>query len=298
MRKFIGMPGKGMIVCATREICAKLYEQIIEIKPDWHSDDITKGKIKVVYTGGPGDEAFIQKHVRRPSRNKIIQRRARSEDPQEELELVIVQSMWLTGFDSPPLHTLYLDKPMRGAALMQALARVNRTFRDKQDGLLVGYAPLTENLYAALAEYTVNDQTTRPVGRDTDEALGKVRELHDVIGNVILAGYDWRARLAGRSPRALRNAVNGTVNYLRDPATPGNQVEEGEPTPGGPVPATNHPGWPGSTRSAQRAASCTPTGTTSPSSKKSGSGWSSSTPRTAGPAACPYRPTLRCTCAS
>ena len=230
MRKFIGMPGKGMIVCATREICAKLYEQIIEIKPDWHSDDITKGKIKVVYTGGPGDEAFIQKHVRRPSRNKIIQRRAKSEDPQEELELVIVQSMWLTGFDSPPLHTLYLDKPMRGAALMQALARVNRTFRDKQDGLLVGYAPLTENLYAALAEYTVNDQTTRPVGRDTDEALAKVRELHDVIGNVILAGYDWRAKLAARSPKAFRNAVNGTVNYLRDPATPGNQVEEGEPS--------------------------------------------------------------------
>ena len=119
---------------------------------------------------------------------------------------------------------------MRGAALMQALARVNRTFRDKQDGLLVGYAPLTENLYAALAEYTVNDQTTRPVGRDTDEALAHVRDLHDVIGNVILAGYDWRAKLAARSPKAFRIAVNGTVNYLRDPATPGNQVEGGEPS--------------------------------------------------------------------
>jgi type I restriction enzyme R subunit len=147
-----------------------------------------------------------------------------------ELELVIVQSMWLTGFDSPPLHTLYVDKPMRGAALMQALARVNRTFRDKKDGLLVGYAPLTENLYAALAEYTATDQTTRPVGRDTDEAFARVRELHDVIGNVILAGYDWRGKLAARSPRAFRNAVNGTVNYLRDPTTPGNQAEDGEPT--------------------------------------------------------------------
>ena len=93
MRKFIGMPGKGMIVCATREICAKLYEQIIEIKPDWHSADVTKGTIKVVYTGGPGDEALIRRHVRRPSQNKIIQHRAKSEDPQEELELVIVQSM-------------------------------------------------------------------------------------------------------------------------------------------------------------------------------------------------------------
>ncbi|MGH7735398.1 MAG: type I restriction enzyme subunit R domain-containing protein, partial [Gemmatimonadales bacterium] len=230
MRKFIGMPGKGMIVCATREICAKLYDQIVAIKPDWHSDDITKGTIKVVYTGGPGDPALIRQHVRRPSQNKVIQQRAKSEDPGEELELIIVQSMWLTGFDSPPLHTLYLDKPMRGAALMQALARVNRTFRDKRDGLLVGYAPLTENLYAALAEYTVNDRTTRPVGRDTDEALARVRELHDVIGNVILNGYDWRGKLSARSPRAFLGAAIGTANFLRDPATPGNQVEGGEPS--------------------------------------------------------------------
>jgi type I restriction enzyme, R subunit len=230
MRPFIGMPGKGMIVCATRQICADLYEQIIAIKPDWHSDAIDKGKIKVVYTGGPGDEEPVRKHVRRPSENKVIQRRARSEDPDEDLELVIVQSMWLTGFDAPPLHTMYVDKPMRGAALMQALARVNRTFRGKRDGLLVGYAPLTENLYAALAEYTVNDQTTRPVGRDTGEALARVRELHDVIGNGILGGYDWRRALAVRSPRAFLNARLGALEYLRDPATPGNQPPEGEPS--------------------------------------------------------------------
>jgi type I restriction enzyme R subunit len=119
------------------------------MRPDWHRDDIDKGKIKVVYTGGPTDSADIQAHVRRPSQNKLIQRRA--QDIDDDLELVIVQSMWLTGSDSPPLHALYLDRPMRGAALMQALARVNRTFRDKHDGLLVGYAPLTANLYAALS---------------------------------------------------------------------------------------------------------------------------------------------------
>lgn len=230
MRKFIGGPGKGIIVCATRQICADLYEQIIAIKPDWHHDDIDKGKIKVVYTGGPDDLAPIRKHVRRPSQNKLIQHRAKDID--DDLELVIVQSMWLTGFDSPPLHTLYLDRPMRGAALMQALARVNRTFRDKQDGLLVGYAPLTENLYAALAEYTAADQRTKPLGRDIDEAMARVRDLLDTIGNVILAGYDWRAMKTARSPRAFLNAVAGTVNYLRDPAMPGNQVAEGEPTLG------------------------------------------------------------------
>jgi type I restriction enzyme, R subunit len=230
MRKFIGGPGKGIIVCATRQICAHLYEQIIGIKPDWHDDDIDKGKIKVVYTGGPGDPEAIQAHVRRPSHNKLIQHRMKDID--DDLELVIVQSMWLTGFDSPPLHTLYLDRPMRGAALMQALARVNRTYRDKQDGLLVGYAPLTENLYAALAEYTAEDQQTKPLGRDLDDAMAKVRDLLDTVGNVILAGYDWRAVKTARSPRAFVNAVAGTVNYLRDPATPGNQVAEGEPTLG------------------------------------------------------------------
>jgi len=230
MRKFIGGPGKGIIVCATRQICADLYGQIIAIKPDWHHDDIGKGTIKVVYTGGPADPADIRKHVRRPSQNKLIQRRAKDID--DDLELVIVQSMWLTGFDSPPLHTLYLDRPMRGAALMQALARVNRTFRDKQDGLLVGYAPLTENLYAALAEYTADDRRTKPLGRDLDEAMSRVRDLIDTVGNVVLAGYDWRAKKAAKSPRAFINAVLGAVNYLRDPATPGNQAAEGEPTLG------------------------------------------------------------------
>jgi type I restriction enzyme R subunit len=230
MRKFIGVPGKGMIVCATREIAAKLYERIIGIKPDWHNPDIRKGRVKVVYTGGPGDEEFVQQHVRRPSQNKVIQHRAK--DPDDDLELVIVQSMWLTGFDSPPLHTMYVDKPMRGAALMQALARVNRTFRNKQDGLLVGYAPLTENLYAALAEYTARDQNTKPLGRDIDDAIAKVQDLLAVIGDEILGDYDWQGVRAGKAPRAYLNAVLGAVNFLRDPSNPGNQVEKGELTLG------------------------------------------------------------------
>jgi len=229
MRKFIDGPGKGIIVCATREICARLYDEVIALRPEWHNDADDKGKIKVVYTGEPSEtNEHIRKHIRRPSRNKAIQRRAKN--PDDELELVIVQSMWLTGFDSPPLHTLYVDRPMRGAALMQAMARVNRTFRGKEDGLLVGYSPLTENLYAALAEYTAGDQETRPLGRNIDEALAKVRDLHDVIGNVILGGHDWRAALAVRAPRAYLNAVLGAVDYLRDPANPENQPADGEPT--------------------------------------------------------------------
>src|SRR6266540_4966551 len=228
MRKFIDAPGKGIIVCATREICARLYDEIITLRPEWHDDADDKGKIKVVYTGEPSEtNEHIRKHVRRPSRNKAIQRRAKN--PDDELELVIVQSMWLTGFDSPPLHTLYLDKPMRGAALMQALARVNRTFRGKQDGLLVGYAPVIDNLHQALAEYTADDQNTRPVDRDTEEALAHVRDLHEVIC-AMLRGYDWQTVLASGSPKAFREATLGTVNYLRNPALPENQVEPGEKT--------------------------------------------------------------------
>jgi type I restriction enzyme R subunit len=226
MRKFIGCPGKGMIVGATREICARLYEEIVAIQPEWHDDADAKGKIKVVYTGRPKDSAEIRKHLRRPSRNKAIQQRAK--DPDDELELVIVQSMWLTGFDSPPLHTLYLDKPMRGAALMQALARVNRTFRGKQDGLLVGYAPLTESLHAALAEYTAHDQENKPLGRDIEDALARVRDLHRIICDVILRGYEWRAKLASKSTTAFLDAALGTVEYLRSPERAENQVGSGE----------------------------------------------------------------------
>jgi type I restriction enzyme R subunit len=120
-----------------------------------------------------GLEKKIQKHVRRPAQDKVIQKRAK--DPDDELELIIVQSMLLTGFDPPPLHTMYVDKPMRGAALMQALARVNRTFRNKRDGLLVGYAPLTDKLYQAPAEYTAPDQNTKPMGKDIEDAVAKVK---------------------------------------------------------------------------------------------------------------------------
>jgi type I restriction enzyme R subunit len=228
MRPFIGSPGKAIIVCATRSICARLYDEITALRPGWHDDRLERGKVKVVYTGDPSDPPDIRTHVRRPSQNKAIQHRAKEAD--DDLELIIVQSMWLTGFDSPPLHTLYLDRPMRGAALMQAMARVNRTYRGKQDGLLVGYAPLTDNLYAALAEYTATDQSARPLGRDIGEAVAKVIDLHDVIASGILADYDWRAALAARSKHRWINAVLGTVNYLRDAANPANQPAEGEPT--------------------------------------------------------------------
>src|SRR5665647_2230478 len=227
MSKFIEAPGKAMIVGGTREICANLYSAIVALRPDWHSDDLDKGVIKVVYSGTASDQPPVIDHVRRDSANAVI--KARLKDVDDELQLVIVKDMMLTGYDSPPLHTLYLDRPLKGALLMQTLARVNRTFRGKQDGLLVAYAPLAENLAKALAEYTETDQETRPVGRTTDEAVGLTQEL---LGRLreLLAGHDWRARLAAPGPRAFITAVTSTVNYLRSPATPGNQVADGEET--------------------------------------------------------------------
>ena len=169
MAKVIEAPGKAMIVAGTRDIASRLYDEIVALRPDWHSDDLDAGTIKVVYSGTPSDAEHIVRHVRRESDNKVVKERLRNAD--DSLELVIVQEMMLTGYDSPPLHTLDLDRPLKGALLMQTLARVNRTFRGKQDGLLVAYAPLVDNLAKALAEYSPGDQATKPLGRNIDEAV-------------------------------------------------------------------------------------------------------------------------------
>lgn len=227
MRQFIDAPGKAMIVCSTREICADLYQRIIDLKPDWHSDDVNAGKIKIVYSTTNSDPAKIRAHRLRPREQKTVQRRMK--DAEDELELIIVKDMLLTGFDAPPLHTLYLDRSMRGAQLMQTLARVNRTFRGKQDGLMVGYAPLHENLMAALAEYTTSDQQTRPMGRDLDDAIAKVHDILDVLGNVLLEGYPWRETKRTKSPTAYRDAVRGTADYIWNPQHPLNQIDDSAP---------------------------------------------------------------------
>ena len=214
MRPFIAAPGKAMIVCATREICARLYEEIIALRPDWHSDDVDAGKIKVVYSSNSSDSGLIAKHRRRQGQNKTIQKRIKDVD--DELELVIVKDMMLTGFDAPQLHTLYLDRPLKNALLMQTLARVNRTYRGKADGLMVAYAPIANNLRNALAEYTARDQETEPMGRKFDEAVRVVHEFLDAL-DTLCAGYDWRAKLDGKPGSHIKAAL-GLTNYLRDPA--------------------------------------------------------------------------------
>jgi type I restriction enzyme R subunit len=225
IRSSISAPGKAMIVCGTREICANLYTAIVAMRPCWHSPELDKGVIKVVYSGNPSDVAPVSDHVRRDSQNAVIKERLRDVD--DELEIVIVKDMMLTGYDSPPLHTLYLDRPLKGALLMQTLARVNRTFRGKQDGLLVAYAPLAENLKKALAEYSETDQEREPLGRNAEELAALTTTLVASLDG-LLAGYDWRAALRQPGKRRWLKTVHTAVNHLRSPSTPGNQVADGE----------------------------------------------------------------------
>ncbi len=144
--------GKGMIVCMSRRIAAELYEEIIRIKPEWHSNDLKKGAIKVVMTSASSDGAAISKHHTSKEQRRMLAERMK--DPNDELKLVIVRDMWLTGFDAPSLHTLYIDKPMKGHNLMQAIARVNRVYKDKPGGLIVDYLGIASDLKKALSFYS------------------------------------------------------------------------------------------------------------------------------------------------
>lgn len=144
--------GKGMIVSMSRRIAAELYHEIIELKPEWHSDDLNKGVIKVVMTSASSDGPKIAKHHTTKSQRKTLADRMK--DPEDELKLVIVRDMWLTGFDAPSMHTLYIDKPMKGHNLMQAIARVNRVYKDKPGGLVVDYLGIASDLKKALSFYS------------------------------------------------------------------------------------------------------------------------------------------------
>lgn len=144
--------GKGMIVCMSRRIAADLYQAIIDIKPEWHSDDLNKGVIKVVMTSSSSDGPKISKHHTTKEQRRTLAERMKN--PEDELQLVIVRDMWLTGFDAPSMHTLYIDKPMKGHNLMQAIARVNRVYKDKPGGLIVDYLGIAADLKKALSFYS------------------------------------------------------------------------------------------------------------------------------------------------
>jgi type I restriction enzyme R subunit len=205
------LAGKALVVCFSRRICIDLYDQIVKLRPDWHSDDDSYGRVKVVITGSAADGPKFAPHVR--SKRRLYQLQERAKDPDDSLEIVIVRDMWLTGFDSPPLHTMYVDKPMQGAGLMQAIARVNRRFHDKPNGLIVDYIGITSSLNAALAEYT--DLDRQQIGVKVEHALTILEERHRGLSR-LLNGCPWREILDAEGPKARLDALAAAANFLLD----------------------------------------------------------------------------------
>lgn len=181
------MPGKGMIVCMSREICVDMYNAIVAIKPEWHDADPAKGAIKIVMTGSAADKTKLQPHIYNKETKKLFEKRFK--DNNDPLQLVIVRDMWLTGFDAPNCHTMYIDKPMKGHNLMQAIARVNRVFKDKPGGLVVDYIGIASELKHALKTYTDSKGKGAPT-LDTREAYAILLEKMDIVHGM-LHGFDY-----------------------------------------------------------------------------------------------------------
>jgi type I restriction enzyme R subunit len=187
----------------SRDICVHLYNEIIKMRPDWHSADPEQGAIKIVMTGSASDKALLRPHIYSAQVKKRLEKRFKN--PGDPLRMVIVRDMWLTGFDAPCVHTLYIDKPMKGHNLMQAIARVNRVFKDKQGGLVVDYIGIGEDLKAAMKEYTASKGRGKPTV-DAREALAVMLEKLDVL-RVMLHGFDYSGFLTG-GQKTLAGAAN------------------------------------------------------------------------------------------
>ena len=193
------MDGKGMVVCMSRRIAVELYREISKLRPEWHDEADEAGALKVVMTGSASDPLDWQCHIRNKPRREALANRFRN--PKDPFRLVIVRDMWLTGFDAPSLHTMYIDKPMRGHGLMQAIARVNRVFKDKPGGLVVDYLGLAQELKQALATYTESGGTGR-TALDQDEAVALMLEKHEVC-SALFHGFDWSKWTTGTPQERL-----------------------------------------------------------------------------------------------
>ncbi|MDE0036453.1 MAG: DUF3387 domain-containing protein, partial [Gammaproteobacteria bacterium] len=193
------MEGKAMVVCMSRRICVDLYDELVRQRPEWHDHDDIGGRIKVVMTGSASDPTGWQPHIRNKLRREALAKRFR--DSGDPFHIVLVRDMWLTGFDAPSLHTMYVDKPMRGHGLMQAIARVNRVFRDKPGGLVVDYLGLSHELKQALATYTESGGTGE-TAVDKAQAVALMLEKHEVC-LAILHGFEFGAWVTGTPTERL-----------------------------------------------------------------------------------------------
>ncbi len=193
------MDGKAMVVCMSRRICVDLYDAIINLRPAWHHPDDDKGVLKITMTGSAADPADWQGHIRSKGRREELAKRFK--DPNDTFKVVIVRDMWLTGFDAPCLHTMYADKPMRGHGLMQAIARVNRVFKDKPGGLVVDYLGLAHELKQALATYTESGGKGQ-TAIDQYVAVDLMREKFEVCA-AFFHGFDYSSFTSGNAIQKL-----------------------------------------------------------------------------------------------
>ena len=218
------MPGKGMIVTMSRRICVDLYAKIIKLRRHWHSDDDSDGVIKVVMTGSASDPENFQGHIRNKARRRALADRFK--DPNDPLQLVIVRDMWLTGFDAPPLHTMYIDKPMRGHGLMQAIARVNRVYKDKPGGLIVDYLGIASDLKEAMTKYTIREDQAQyetlgdggPISPIT-QAINMMLSQYEVVVNFFRGHhqFDYAAFFVGTPSERLALIPAAMEHILNQP---------------------------------------------------------------------------------
>lgn len=200
--------GKGMVVCMSRRICVKLYDELVRLRPDWHGEEDSSGVVKVVMTGTASDPEEWQRHIGSKARRDLLAKRAR--DPKDPLKLVIVRDMWLTGFDAPCMHTMYIDKPMQGHGLMQAIARVNRVFSNKLAGLIVDYIGIAQNLKVALQQYSHGDR--EHTGIDQAQAVAVMIEKYEVVRDMYYP-FDYKSALDG-TPQERLAMMAGAIEWI------------------------------------------------------------------------------------
>lgn len=204
------LEGKGMIVCMSRRICVDIYNEMVRLRPEWHHKDDDKGTIKIVMTGSASDPVRWQEHIRNKERRKKVGDRLK--DPEDLLKLLIVRDMFLTGYDAPPLHTMYVDKPMQGHGLMQAIARVNRVFKDKKGGLIVDYIGIAADLEKALREYTEGDKEN--TGIPQEEAVKIMKSRYEVVKDMY-HGFDYQPFFVARPKEKMRIIPSAMEHILK-----------------------------------------------------------------------------------
>jgi len=202
------LEGNGMIVCMSRRICVDLHDEIIKLRPGWHNDEDDKGFVKVIMTGSASDPVEWQQHIRNKPRRKALGDRMK--DASDSMKLAIVRDMWLTGFDVPSLHTMYFDKPMRGHGLMQAIARADRVFKDKEGGLIVDYLGIADELKKALADYTEGDK--EETGIPQEEAVAVMLEKFEIV-STLFHGFEYRKSFSA-TPKEKLSAIPLAMEHV------------------------------------------------------------------------------------